>query len=282
MSTSLVQNSYGKSRVRLVKVRRADGRHELTDLSVDVQLAGDFDDAYTRGDNSRVLPTDTMKNTVYALAKGHPVEPIEDFGVLLAEHFLGTPHARRVRIAITEHVWSRIDAGGGPHRHAFLRAGQERRTAEISAASASEIAVESGIADLLVLKTTGSAFSGFPRDPFTTLKEADDRILATVMVARWRTAGRDEAPTRTWESARRALLETFAEQHSLSVQHTLHALGEAVFAACPAISEVSLSLPNKHCLLVDLSPFGLANEGEIFVPVDEPHGLIEATLKRGG
>ncbi|WP_433937293.1 factor-independent urate hydroxylase [Sorangium cellulosum] len=281
MAISLVRNSYGKSRVRLVKVRRAEGRHELTDIDVDIELEGDFDDAYTQGDNGKVLPTDTMKNTVYALAKGHPVEPIEDFGVLLAEHFLGKGHARRARVAIAEKVWSRIDAGGAPHRHAFLRAGGERRTAEITAA-AGELAIESGIADLLVLKTTGSAFSGFPRDPYTTLKETDDRILSTLMVARWRTATRDEAPTRTWESARRALLETFAEQHSLSVQHTIHALGSAVLEACPAVDEVSLSLPNKHCLLVDLSRFGLSNDNEIFVPVDEPHGLIHATMKRGG
>ncbi|AUX32937.1 MULTISPECIES: factor-independent urate hydroxylase [Sorangium] len=281
MSISLVRNSYGKSRVRLVKVRRADGRHELTDIDVDIELEGDFDDAYTRGDNSKVLPTDTMKNTVYALAKGHPVEPIEDFGVLLAEHFLGKAHTRRARVAIAENVWSRIDAGGAPHRHAFLRAGAERRTAEITAASGG-VEIVSGIADLLVLKTGGSAFSGFPRDQYTTLKETDDRILSTLILARWRAAARDEAPTATWERARRALLETFAEQHSLSVQHTMHALGEAVLAACPAVDELSLSLPNKHCLLVDLSRFGLGNDNEIFVPVDEPHGLIHATMKRGG
>ncbi|WP_437663511.1 factor-independent urate hydroxylase [Sorangium sp. So ce1182] len=283
MSISLVRNSYGKSRVRLVKVRRAAERHELTDIDVDIELEGDFDDAYTQGDNSKVLPTDTMKNTVYALAKGHPVEPIEEFGVLLAEHFLGKPHARRARIAIAEKVWSRIDAGGAPHPHAFLRASGERRTAEITAAPG-DVAIVSGVEDLLVLKTTGSAFSGFPRDQYTTLKETDDRILSTLMVARWRApAGRrDEAPTATWESARRALLETFAGQHSLSVQHTIHALGEAVLAACPAVDEVSLSLPNKHCLLVDLSRFGLSNDNEIFVPVDEPYGLIHATMKRGG
>ncbi|WP_437821128.1 factor-independent urate hydroxylase [Sorangium sp. So ce1078] len=281
MSISLVRNSYGKSRVRLVKVRRADGRHELTDIDVDIQLEGDFDDAYTRGDNGKVLPTDTMKNTVYALAKGHPVEPIEDFGVLLAEHFLGKAHTRTARVAIAENVWSRIDAGGAPHRHAFVRAGAERRTAEITAAPGG-VEIVSGIADLLVLKTTGSAFSGFPRDQYTTLKETEDRILSTLILARWRAAARDEAPTATWERVRRALLETFAEQHSLSVQHTIHALGEAVLAACPAVDELSLSLPNKHCLLVDLSPFGLGNDNEIFVPVDEPHGLIHATMKRGG
>lgn len=281
MSISLVRNSYGKSRVRLVKVRRADGRHELTDIDVDIELEGDFDDAYTLGDNSKVLPTDTMKNTVYALAKGHPVEPIEGFGVLLAEHFLGKAHTRRARVSIAENVWSRIDAGGAPHRHAFLRAGAERRTAEITAAPGG-VEIVSGLADLLVLKTTGSAFSGFPRDQYTTLKEAEDRILSTLILARWRAAARDQAPTATWERARRALLETFAEQHSLSVQHTIHALGEAVLAACPAVDELSLSLPNKHCLLVDLSPFGLGNDNEIFVPVDEPHGLIHATMKRGG
>ncbi|WP_437948439.1 factor-independent urate hydroxylase [Sorangium sp. So ce296] len=281
MSISLVRNSYGKSRVRLVKVRRADGRHELTDIDVDIQLEGDFDDAYTRGDNSKVLPTDTMKNTVYALAKGHPVEPIEDFGVLLAEHFLGKAHTRRARVAIAENVWSRIDAGGAPHRHAFVRAGAERRTAEITAGPGG-VEIVSGIEDLLVLKTGGSAFSGFPRDKYTTLKETEDRILSTLILARWRAAARDEAPTATWERARRALLETFAEQHSLSVQHTIHALGEAVLAACPAVDELSLSLPNKHCLLVDLSPFGFGNDNEIFVPVDEPHGLIHATMKRGG
>ena len=283
MSFALTRNNYGKSRVRLVKVRRGEARHELTDVEVDIQLEGDFDAAFTEGDNSKVLPTDTMKNTVYALGKGHPVDPIEDFGVLLAEHFLKTsPHTRRARVALTENVWSRIDAQGAPHAHAFHRAGTERRTAVVNAATGGDIAIESGIADLLVLKTTGSAFSGYPKDRYTTLKETADRILATVMVARWRTAIRDEAPTKTWEAARKALLETFAEQHSLSVQHTIHALGGAVFEACPTIAEVSLSLPNKHCLLFDLSPFGLSNDNEVFVPVDEPHGLIEATMKRGG
>jgi urate oxidase len=264
------------------KVRRIDGRHEFTDISVDIQLEGEFETAYTEGDNSKVLPTDTMKNTVYALGKGHPVDPIEDFGVLLAEHFVKTnPHTERAKVAIVENVWSRIEVSGAPHRHAFIRSGGERRTTVVTATSLGEVAIESGIEDLLVLKTTGSAFSGYPKDRFTTLKETDDRIFSTIMVVRWRTASRDEAPTKTWENARRALLETFAEQHSVSVQHTIHALGSAVLAACPAITEVSFSLPNKHYLLVDLSPFGLTNENEIFVPVDEPHGLIQATMKRG-
>lgn len=283
MSPSIARNSYGKSRVRMVKVRRIGGRHELSDVSIDIRLEGAFEPAFVDGDNSRVLPTDTMKNTVYALGKDHLVEPIEDFGALLCEHFLeAIPHATKASASIEENVWSRIEAGGQPHPHAFVSAGAERRVATVTATVGGELAIESGIDDLLVLKTTGSSFSGYSKDRFTTLKEVEDRIFSTLMAARWRTSSRDETPSRTWENARRALLETFAEQHSLSVQHALFALGRAVFAACPAIVELGLSLPNKHCLLVDLSPFGLTNDNEIFVPVDEPQGRIEATLKRGG
>lgn len=281
MTATLVHNSYGKCRVRLLKVRRGE-RHEMTDVQVDVALEGPFEAAYVAGDNRDVLPTDTMKNTVYVLAKHDPVEPIEGFAVKLAEHFLvASPRATRVHVAIAENVWSRIDVGGAPHRHAFERAGTARRTTSVTAVRGGGVAVESGIADLLLLKTTGSAFTGFAKDRYTTLKEATDRIFSTVVVARWR-ARDGGAFTPTWEAARRAIVEAFAEQHSLSVQHTLHAMAEAVFTACPDIEEITLSLPNKHCLLVDLSPFELANDNEIFVPTDEPHGLIEGTFRRGG
>ncbi len=147
--------------------------------------------------------------------------------------------------------------------------------------------IESGLDELLILKTTGSSFAGFPRDRWTTLSEASDRIFATRIRATWKFAARTTAKSTAlawgsvWQRARTALVETFAgHDESRSVQHTLHAMGEGVLGACPEIESLHLSLPNVHCLLFDLDRFGLTNSNEVFVPTDEPHGLIEARLTR--
>jgi urate oxidase len=79
MSSTISANSYGKSLVRLTKVTRKKDRHELKEIAVDICLEGAFEEAYTRGDNSMVVPTDTMKNTVYALASKHELADIEGF-----------------------------------------------------------------------------------------------------------------------------------------------------------------------------------------------------------
>lgn len=282
MAVILGENRYGKSQVRLVTVRRHADHHELKDVTVAIALEGDFEAAYHDGDNAGVLPTDTMKNTVYAFAADHPVKEIEDFGLRLSGHFLDhAPGTTRVAIDLTEHLWERIEAGGTPHPHAFRRAGAERRTARVvrDREGAQDAQVVAGIEELVVLKTAKSAFAGFPRDRYTTLPETHDRIFATAVQASWRYRRPDLPFDKLWQEVRRHLLETFAGHDSLSVQHTLYAMGEAVLEI-PDIEEIHLVLPNKHHLPVDLTRFGLENRNEVFVATEEPYGRIEATVRR--
>ena len=278
----LSDNAYGKSGIRLVKVARRGDRHDLRDLEVAVRLSGAFEAAHREGDNSAILPTDTMKNTVYALAKDHPIDAIESFASVLAAHFLEhAPAADRVEIEIAERPWSRLPVGALSHPHAFSRDGEERRTARIAWERGDPAPrIESGLDRLRVLKSARSSFSGFLRDAYTTLKDADDRILATEVTAWWRYRSAEVPFAAARQSVRRLLLETFAEHASASVQHTAHAMGEAVLSEVPDVEEVRLRLPNKHHLLVDLAPFGLENRNEIFVATEEPYGVIEATLRR--
>ena len=276
--SDLSWNRYGKSRIRLVKVRRTRDPHELVDLTIDVQLEGAFETVYVAGDNGPCLATDTMKNTVYAMARQHPIDHVETFGSALAEHFLSKPSVSRVRISIVEQPWGRLSCGGKPHPHAFVQAGAEHWTAVVTR-DAGVTEVVSGLANLVVLKTTDSGFSGFPRDQYTTLPETEDRIMATSMTAAW-TYRPEASDFSARAQVRRALVETFAAHVSRSVQHTLYAMGEAALAACPDLAAITLTLPNRHHLLVDLTPFGLDNPNEIFVATDQPYGLIEATIRR--
>jgi urate oxidase len=265
----------------MVKVARHGARHDLQEIEVKIAFEGDFETAHTVGDNSRILPTDTMKNTVYALAQQSPeIEVIEEFALRLAEHFLKeNPQLSRVLIEVAEKQWERITVGGRAHEHSFVKSGDEKRITRVSATQ-DEVSLESGIEDLLILKTTGSGFSGFIKDRYTTLKETEDRIFATAVKAMWRFPT-GQAPFKSiWRGVRQIVLETFAEHDSRSVQQTLYAIGEVVLHTYDEITEISMSLPNKHCLLVDLSPFGMTNENQIFLPIDEPHGLIEARMKR--
>ncbi len=281
MTVKLAENRYGKSGVRLVTVRRGPDRHELKDVTLAIRLEGDFAAAYTEGDNGGVVATDTMKNTVYALAAQHPFDDIEDFGLVLSDHLIRTdPHVTSARVELVEHLWERIESGGAPHPHAFRGSGAERRTAVVSR-TADAVGMTAGIEELVVMKTAKSAFEGFPRDRFTTLKETADRLLATALSATWKYARTDVAFRLLWREVRRILLETFAAHDSRSVQHTLYAMGEAVLEQLLDVEEIHLVMPNRHHIPVDLTPFGLANRNEIFVATTEPYGLIEATLRRG-
>jgi len=245
-----------------------------------VRFDGEFADAHARGDNAAVLPTDTMKNTVYALAKDLLQGSIESFGLALCAHFLeASPAASRVTVTIAEHSWLRLLAAGAPHPHAFVRGGAERRLAEASRSRDGSL-VEAGIEGMTILKSGNSGFEGFLKDRYTTLPEVRDRIFATVVQARWTYSSASLDFDQSFERTRQVMLETFAVHESASVQHTLHAMGEAALAAVPEITAIRLSLPNKHHLLVDLSRFGLENNNEIFVATDDPFGLIEATIRR--
>jgi urate oxidase len=280
MSIVLRKSGYGKSEIRLVKVSRRAGGHDLRDLTVDVGLEGDFDAAYTAGDNTGVLATDTMRNTVYALAKQYPIDPIESFGRRLIEHFLAEgPGVTRVRVHIVEHPWARLDVGGRPHEHAFERGSGGNRVATVFG-DGGEPQIEAGIDDLLVLKTTGSGWEGFRRDRYTSLPETSDRILATIITAQWSYGGGDVEFGAAWRGVRRTILEAFGDHYSPSVQFTLHHMGKAVLDALPEVQRISFSLPNKHHLLYDLGRFGLENENEVFEATNEPYGLIEGMVER--
>ncbi len=275
MST-IVFDTYGKTRVRLTYVQRLAAHHELKELTVDVFMEGAFQDAFTKADNSIVLPTDTMKNTVYALARENPIHSIEEFARDLARHFLaGVSHLNRVRLEIKEVPWARI----GDSQAAFVQSGSERRTTSF-AATRSDETVHSGIADLQILKTTDSAFTGFIKDQYTTLAESSDRLLGTVMRANWLYGGKDIDFNNTHAAIRSLLLSTFAAHKSLSVQQTLYDMAEAVLKQFTEVVDIHLIMPNKHCLLVDLSKFGMDNPNQVFYPIDEPSGYIEARVSR--
>ena len=284
MSVVLASNSYGKSSVRLLKVGRDGARHEIRDLTVDIALAGAFESAHTEGDNSAVLPTDTMKNTVYAKAAESKLGEPEEFAGALAGHFLqASAQTMKATVSVAEHRWHRLASDKGAHDHAFERGSGEMRTAVVTRErhGASDLVV--GIRDLVILKSARSAFTGYPKDRYTTLPETEDRILATSMTARWRYASAGGASARygvLYDAVRRTLLAAFAGHDSRSVQHTLYAMGQEVLDSHREVSEISITMPNKHHLPVDVERFGIANANEIFLPTAEPYGLIEATLKR--
>jgi urate oxidase len=270
-------NRYGKSRVRMAKLDRSTDPHGLADLTIDIQLEGAFEPVY-EGDNRLCVATDTMKNTVYALARQTSIRHIETFASKLADTFVAKPAVAAARITIAEHIWTPIEGAATRYPDAFRQAGGEHWTTLV-VRNGRGTSVQSGLTNLVVMKTRGSAFSGFPRDAYTTLPETDDRILATSVTATWTyVEGASDFSART--KIRSALLDGFARHESRSVQHTLAAMGEAALGACDDVVEITLRLPNRHHLLVNLEPFGLDNPNEIFVPTDEPYGLIEGTIRR--
>ncbi|MGY1708993.1 factor-independent urate hydroxylase [Geodermatophilus sp. SYSU D00758] len=279
MAIRLGPNQYGKAEVRVVAVDRSGPAHTLHDLTVSTSLRGDFAAAHTEGDNAHVHPTDSQKNTVFAFARDGVGSP-EAFGLRLARHLAGTyPWVTGARVAVDAHGWQPIPVGGRPHGHAFRRDGGEVRTAVVTV-DGGQAHVLAGLADLVVLKTTGSEFRGFPRDRYTTLAETRERVLATAVTARWRYTTADLDLDAAFGTARTALLETFAATHSLALQQTLYAMGTAVLERVPEVAEVRLSMPNRHHFLLDLSAFGRDNPDVVYHADDRPYGLIEGTVLR--
>jgi urate oxidase len=276
----LVSNRYGKKRVRVLKVFRDGARHEIKELEVSCLLEGDFDSSYTAADNRSVVPTDTVKNTITALAHRALGAETERFALEIGRHFLAKyAQIRCVHLELRERAWNRHAIDGQPHAHTFIGGAGARVTHAVCTRGAPE-EIESGIDDLLILKSTGSGFAGYPKCEFTTLPETNDRILATTVRASWifKTAPQDFNVAN--HQAVQAMLRVFASNYSASVQATAHQMASAIFAACPEIRRVSLALPNKHYLLANLKPFGLENPNVTFVPTDEPHGQIEAVFDR--
>ena len=284
MAIVLGPNQYGKAEVRVVAVDRSSPRHSLVDLNVSTSLRGNFAAAHTAGDNAHVLTTDAQKNTVFAFARDGVGSP-EEFGLRLARHFAGSyDWMTGARVAVESYGWERITVGGAEHDHSFRRTGGDVRTAVVTV-DGDEAHVLAGLTDLVVLKTTGSEFRGFPRDRYTTLAETRDRILATAVTARWRYTRTDLDFDACFAGVRTALLETFASTHSLALQQSLYAMGEAVLERCTDVAEIRMSMPNKHHFLQDLSAYGLDNslDGDgavVYHADDRPYGLIEGTVLR--
>ncbi|MBA2434556.1 MAG: urate oxidase [Verrucomicrobiota bacterium] len=276
----LIEQRYGKAKVRVLKILRDGPIHTIREIEVSALLAGDFETSYTAGDNSKVVATDTIKNTVNVLAKQHLAEDLERFAALVGEHFVRRyEQVSEATIEVAERAWNRLEVSGKPHPHTFEAGSEARRFGRaICRAGSSELSA--GIRDLVILKSTGSGFEGYPKCEYTTLPETADRILATSFSATWHFAGVPASYRTTDEAILAAMIKVFAENFSPSAQTTLFQMGEAAFQACAEISRIDLAMPNKHCLLINLAPFGLENKNEVFVPTEEPFGLIEASLSR--
>ncbi|MEU7022847.1 factor-independent urate hydroxylase [Streptomyces sp. NPDC046203] len=293
----LGQNQYGKAENRVVRITRDGGTHHIKDLNVSVALSGDLSDVHLTGSNAHCLPTDTTKNTVFAFAKQYGIESAEQFGIHLARHFVSSQEPiHRARIRIEEYAWERIAGSGsgtdsrppGADRagHSFVRKGQETRVTQITY-DGERWEVISGLKDLVVMNSTDSEFWGYVKDRYTTLQEAYDRILATTVSGRWRFNWTDDEQRmpdweRSYEQTRKHLLEAFAETYSYSLQQTLYQMASRIITHRAEIDEVRFSLPNKHHFLVDLEPFGLKNDNEVYYAADRMYGLIEATVLRDG
>ena len=272
----LVTHRYGKSRVRLMKVLREGEAHAIKELTARVLLEGDFDRSYTDADNTQVVATDTMKNTLYVLAHEHLGAENEPFAQQVARHFLDRHHhVSQVIVELDERVWTRLPQ----QSYGFAQSEVMRPFTRLRASRLTQ-EQESGVREWILLKSTASGFEGFHRDELTTLPETRERILASAVRATWVWAS---APA-SYRAAQRTILDAmlvpFVEHYSPSVQATLFEMATAALNACPEIARITLTMPNLHCLPVDLTKFNRTNKHEIFVPTDEPHGDIEATVSR--
>ncbi len=290
MAIILGENRYGKAEVRVFRVTRSGDTHEVLDLNVTVLLSGDFTATHLTGDNTQVLTTDAMKNTVFVFSHEYGAMEPEAFGLLLARHFVSTQsHVSKAEVRIEKFDWDRIISKGKPHPSAFRKSGSMTRTATALVCrdgAKTQDFIVGGLNDLVILKTSKSEFRGFLRDKFTTLAETTDRIMATEVCARWRISASESLRLDHIDWAKNFLntvdtmLGAFAEHHSHSLQETLFLMGERVLSNHPEIAAIRLSLPNKHHFAVDLSAFERENHNEVFIAADRPYGLIEAVIER--
>jgi urate oxidase len=277
----LLRQSYGKERVRFLRVARLPGHHRIMDVTAGISLEGDFAEAYLTDSNGPVVATDTMKNTLTVLAHDDPADFLENYALRVAEYFLSKfAQVEKVRLRLEEKIWDRAEFEGVPHEHMFTGA-LARNTIRLEA-TREATALFGGLQHWDLLKTTGSGFAGFPRDEFTTLPETTDRILATRAELEWQYLPpwpHDYAAVR--KKIQEISLRVFAGEYSPSVQRTLFRMGEEVLAGVPEIGQLRLAMPNKHYLPLNLSAFGRpAKQDILFLPTDEPHGQIEAVVGR--
>ncbi|MGY2049025.1 factor-independent urate hydroxylase [Methylobacterium sp. JK268] len=278
---TLLHKTYGKGRVRVMRVHRDGARHEVRELSVQAMLTGGFDGAFTRADNATTVSTDTIKNVVNIVARESPMGAAEEFCAAVARRLLDA-YAMVETATVTAHEtrWARLAVDGVPHPHAFTLDGNGRSLARVTLGRGGAPQVESGLSGFTFLKTTESGWANYVKDPYTTIPETHDRLAATSMEASWLWA----RPPADYPSANALVLDSllgvFATTYSHSIQDSLYRMARAALAAVPEVATVTLACPNKHYLLVDLSPFGLDNPNQVFVATDEPHGQIECTVGR--
>lgn len=276
----LVEQRYGKEQVRVLKILRDGPVHTIREIEVSVLLAGNFERSYTAGDNSQVVLTDTIKNTINCLTKEQLGAEVEPFALVVGRHFVASyVQVKKATIEIRERRWNRMEIGGQPHPHAFA-AGSNARSFTRAICTAGKDEVSCGIRDLVILKSTGSGFENYPKCKYTTLPETSDRILATSFSGTWIFSATPASYREANETIFAAMTKAFAENFSPSAQTTVFQMAEAALAACPDISRIDLSMPNKHFIPINLTPFGLENRNDVFLPTEEPFGLIEASVAR--
>jgi urate oxidase len=277
----LLANRYGKAKVRVLKKLAEKGTHSFKELEVKILLEGAFESAYVEGNNRELIATDTMKNTINVLAHDLLGPETEPFVTQLADHFLDRyPQVTKVQVDTEERVWEPLTVNGSASPTNFTAAANSIPTTSITR-SRQHVKINSGIRGLLILKSAGSGFKDFYRDEFTTLPETDDRLMATSLTSQWRYRAKPTDYRATNAGIVRALLSAFASKPSPSVQTSLYEMGEAALAECREIEQISITMPNLHCLLTDLSPFDRQNRNTLFLPTDAPQGWIEGTVARG-
>lgn len=276
----LSSHAYGAAGIRLLRVTRRGGRHDLRDLTVAVNVEGDVADAFARGDNELLLPADTLRNTVDALARDESLAEIEQLGLALARHFMAhQPQFTRVRIDLEERPWTRLPVGGRAQGQAFTASTSERRTASVTS-NGTQVAVVAGLRDFAIMKTSGAAFEGYLADQFTTLEADPDRVLAVSADASW-TYLHDEVTFGVYyQGIRDLLIEAFVQQTSRSAEHTAHEMASIVLSSYADVGDVTVRLRQRSLPLVELAPFGLDNPHVLFRPEDTPQLTAEVTLSR--
>ncbi|XP_010470358.1 PREDICTED: uricase isoform X2 [Camelina sativa] len=295
-----LEQKHGKARVRVGRVWRDghDGSHHFVEWNVSISLLSHCLSSYYRDDNSDIVATDTMKNTVYVKAKECEDRlSVEEFSILIGKHFCSFyPQVYTAIVNIIEKPWERVSIGGKPHLHGF-KLGSETHTVEARVEKSGALNLNSGIAGLALLKTTQSGFERFVRDKYTILPETRERMLATEVNASWRYSYDSVAsiPTKglyfseNFMDVKKVLMETFfgppeTGVYSPSVQRTLYLMGSAVLRRFTDVSSIHLKMPNIHFLPVNLStkenPSMVKFKDDVYLPTDEPHGSIEATVSR--
>ena len=277
---TLLSSTYGKGRVRVMRVAGEGAHRDVRELEVRAMLTGDIDRAFTAADNSTTVSTDTIKNVVNIVARENLDAGPEVFCRAVAERLLDRYDGMRTAtVSARETRWNRLAVAGAPHPHAFIRDGNGFGTAEV-VMDRSGGRVSSGVSDFTFLKATESGWADYVKDPYTTIPETHDRIAATAMEATWRW----EREPADFAAANARVLDTmlavFATTYSHSVQDSLYRMAEAALAAVPELDTISLACPNKHYLPVNLTPFGMSADNRVFTATDEPHGQIECTVGR--